>query len=49
MAAKLRTERLKNSRSINVCIESQSLPLPRDISAKCGGYRLKKRFKISRL
>ena len=38
----------KNFRCIiNARVESQSLPLPRDISAKCGGWRHEKRFKIS--
>ena len=45
----LRTERLKDHRTINVRVEFQSLPLPRDISAKCGSCRSETRFKISHL
>ena len=35
--------------SINAGFRSQSLPLPHSISAKCGGRRHEKRFKISGL
>jgi hypothetical protein len=37
----------QNSSDINAVFRSQSPPLPRDISAKCGGWRHEKRFKIS--
>ena len=42
----LRTSRRKNRRIINARVRCQSLPLPRDISAKCGGRHHEKRFKI---
>jgi hypothetical protein len=46
---RLRTERFENRRAINARVGFQSFPLPRDVSAKCGGLRHEKRFKISRL
>ena len=45
----LRIERFENRRAINARVGFQSFPLPRDISAKCGGRHREKRFKISRL
>ena len=38
----LNTERIKNRRAINARVGFQLLPLPRDISAKCGGCRPRK-------
>jgi hypothetical protein len=39
---RLRTERFENGRTINARVGFQSFPLPRDISAKCGGLRHEK-------
>jgi hypothetical protein len=39
----------ENRCTINARVGFQPLPLPRDVSAKCGGCRHQKRFKIRRL
>ena len=47
LQCKKSTEQSKKPCSIYARFRSQSLPLPRDISAKCGGRRHEKRFKIN--